>query len=105
MKILIYRLDGEISYDRAVTLGSILRSFTAEQKTKIDALKALNGVGNWEFDSNQRNPLSNYQLEKDENVAVMTYVSEMYSWYAGSVEGDTYFCPENSFQKPIFFLP
>ena len=90
----LYRLDGQISYDRAVALGSILRSFTAEQKTKIDALKALNGVGNWEFDSSQRNPLSNYQLEKVENVAVMTYVSEMYSWYAGSVEADTYFCPE-----------
>ncbi|MGD0695492.1 MAG: hypothetical protein ABSA41_03410 [Terriglobia bacterium] len=30
----------------------------------------------------------------DVNVAVMTYASEMFSWYAGSVEADTYFCPE-----------
>jgi hypothetical protein len=28
------------------------------------------------------------------HVAVMTYASEMFSWYAGSVEADTYFCPE-----------
>jgi len=28
------------------------------------------------------------------NVAVMTYVSEMFAWYAGSLEADTYFCPE-----------
>jgi len=28
------------------------------------------------------------------NVAVMTYASEMFSWYAGSLEADTYFCPE-----------
>ena len=28
------------------------------------------------------------------HVAVMTYASEMFSWYAGSVEADVYFCPE-----------
>ena len=28
------------------------------------------------------------------NVAYMTYASEFFSWYAGSVEADTYFCPE-----------
>ena len=24
----------------------------------------------------------------------MTYASEMFSWYAGNVEADVYFCPE-----------
>jgi sugar lactone lactonase YvrE len=90
----LYRLDGQISYDRAVALGNILRGFSSDQKSQIDTLKTLNGVGNWDFDNSQRNPLSGYALERDENVAVMTYASEMYSWYAGSVEGDTYFCPE-----------
>jgi Spy/CpxP family protein refolding chaperone len=28
------------------------------------------------------------------NVAYMTYASEYFSWTAGSVEADTYFCPE-----------
>ena len=28
------------------------------------------------------------------NVAYMTYASEFFSWYAGSVEADTYICPE-----------
>ena len=28
------------------------------------------------------------------NVAMMTYASEMFAWYAGSLEADTYFCPE-----------
>ena len=28
------------------------------------------------------------------NVAVMTYASEMYGWYAGTVVSDVYFCPE-----------
>jgi hypothetical protein len=30
----------------------------------------------------------------DVHVAMMTYASEFFSWYAGSVESDTYFCPE-----------
>ena len=39
------------------------------------------------------------QIEKqgfthEEHVALMTYASEFFSWYAGSVEADTYFCPE-----------
>jgi len=90
----LYRVDGEISYGRAKALGSILRSFTIEQKARLDALKKLNGVGNWTWNSRQRNPAENLRLEKEVNVAVMTYASEMYSWYAGSVEADTYFCPE-----------
>jgi hypothetical protein len=30
----------------------------------------------------------------DANVAVMTFASEIYSWWAGSVTTDVYFCPE-----------
>ena len=33
-------------------------------------------------------------LGRDEKVAVMTYAGDLFSWYAGSVEADTYFCPE-----------
>jgi Spy/CpxP family protein refolding chaperone len=33
-------------------------------------------------------------MPRDVNVAMMTYASEMFSWYAGSLEADTYFCPE-----------
>ncbi|MEI8387327.1 MAG: Spy/CpxP family protein refolding chaperone, partial [Verrucomicrobiota bacterium] len=32
--------------------------------------------------------------EKMVNVAYMTFASEFFSWYAGSVKADTYFCPE-----------
>jgi|GEM_PF-755432 len=90
----LYRLDGQISYARAETLGHILRNLSAEQQAALDALIALNGIGNW--DSSAIDPLQQLypQLSRDEHVAVMTYASEMYSWYAGSVEADTYFCPE-----------
>ena len=88
----LYRLDGQISFQRARVLGGILRSCTPEQKAALDALTALNGVGNW--DDTLNDPLAGLGLDKEVNVAVMTYASEMYSWYAGSVEADTYFCPE-----------
>jgi len=88
----LYRVDAQISYNRAKLMGSIIRSLTAAQKAKLDALKALRGVGNW--DRTLSDPLRGLNLSQDVNVAVMTYASEMYSWYAGSVEADTYFCPE-----------
>lgn len=90
----LYRLDGQISYDRAETLGRILRNLTSEQQTALESLKALNGIDNW--DKNKEDPLRELypNLSHDEHVAVMTYASEIYSWYAGSVTADTYFCPE-----------
>lgn len=88
----LYKLDGQISYDRAQLFGTIVNSLSSAQKTKLEALKALNGIGNW--NKNLSNPLDQYGLQKDVNVAVMTYASEMYAWYAGSVTADTYFCPE-----------
>jgi len=88
----LYRIDGQISYDRAKLFGTVVGSFSNEQKAKMDALKALNGVGNW--DSSLSNPLEELNLSHDVNVAVMTYASEMYAWYAGSVTSDVYFCPE-----------
>ena len=88
----LYQIDGEISYDRAELLGGIIRSLTTEQKAALDRLKGLGGIGNW--DRTLADPMDGLQLERDVKVAVMTYASEMYSWYAGSVVADTYFCPE-----------
>ena len=88
----LYRIDGLISYDRAKLFGTVVNSFSSVQKAKMDALKALNGIGNW--DSSLSNPLEGLNLPQDVNVAVMTYASEMYAWYAGSVTSDVYFCPE-----------
>ncbi len=90
----LYQLDGQISYDRAVTLGYILRNLSTAQKTALASLKALNGIDNWDKTKTDRLKQLYPDLSRDENVAVMTYTSEMYSWYAGSIEADTYFCPE-----------
>lgn len=87
-----YRIDGQISYDRAKLFGEIVNSLSTSQKAAFDALKSLNGIGNW--DSTLENPLEGLSLQRDISVAVMTYASEMYAWYAGSVTSDVYFCPE-----------
>jgi Raf kinase inhibitor-like YbhB/YbcL family protein len=88
----LYRLDGRISYSRARLMGGILHSLTTEQKSALAALKALNGVGNW--NRTLPDPLQSLHLAPGVGVAVMTYASEMYAWYAGSVTADVYFCPE-----------
>ncbi len=88
----LYEIDGQISYNRARLMGSILNSLSSNQRKALAGLKALDGVGNW--DTTLTDPLQDRQMEQDVKVAVMTYASEMYSWYAGSVDADVYFCPE-----------
>ena len=88
----LYKIDGQISYDRAELFGEIVKSLSSVQIAKLNSLKALNGIGNW--DSTLTNPLEGLNLDKDISVAVMTYGSEFYSWFAGTVTSDVYFCPE-----------
>jgi len=88
----LYRIDGLISYNRAQLFGKVINSMTTAQKTKLDALRKLNGIGHW--NASLLNPLDGLNLQQDVNVAVMTYASEMYAWYAGTVKSDVYFCPE-----------
>ncbi len=88
----LYKLDGRISFKRAKLFGEVINSMTSTQKAQMDALKQLNGVGNW--NKTLTDPLRGMNLAHDINVAVMTYASEMYSWYAGNVTADVYFCPE-----------
>jgi hypothetical protein len=88
----LYRIDGRISYDRAELFGEVINSLSTAQRAQLDALKKLGGIGNW--NSSISNPLEGYNLPQDVSVAVMTYASEIYAWYAGSVTSDVYFCPE-----------
>ncbi len=88
----LYDIDGQISYSRARLMGSILASLTSTQRAALSALKTLGGVGHW--NATLSDPLQGLHLSQDANVAVMTYASEMYAWYAGSVDADVYFCPE-----------
>jgi len=86
----LYAMNGRLAYERARVMGSVIRSFTQQQKAMLAELK---------FGDSRTWPELPEQLEKrtmshEVDVAMMTYASEMFAWYAGSLEADTYFCPE-----------
>jgi hypothetical protein len=89
----LYLVDGQISFDRAALYASILRGLTPAQKSYLDAMK-VKGWSSWPnvTDEQVRPRLSG--LPQGTGVAVMTYASDLFSWYAGSVDADVYFCPE-----------
>lgn len=88
----LYKIDGEISYKRAELFGKVIGTLTSSQGEKLKELRNLAGVGNWPSDLPDK--LKDLNLDRDVNVAVMTFASEIYSWWAGSVTADVYFCPE-----------
>ena len=86
----LYLIDAEISMQRAKLFGDIIRSLDDEQIEFLDAM-VEGGFDSWTPRDDQVDKKS---LSHDEHVLVMTYASEMFGWYAGNVEADTYFCPE-----------
>jgi Raf kinase inhibitor-like YbhB/YbcL family protein len=86
----LYQLDGEISYARAELMGKIISNLSTDQKTYFDAMKGK-GMKEW---PDVEEPADIKGLDRDVKVAVMTYAADLYSWYAGSVDADVYFCPE-----------
>ena len=87
----LYSLDADLSYNRAVVVGGIINSLTDDQKAYF-AKMDFNNSATWPDvaeDSSIKTSLTNTQF-----VAVMTYASEMFSWYKGSLSADVYYCPE-----------
>jgi hypothetical protein len=71
-------------------MGAVIHGLSDQQKAALAKLK---------FGDSRTWPDLPEQLDKrgmshEVNVAIMTYASEMFAWYAGSLEADTYFCPE-----------
>jgi hypothetical protein len=89
----LYLIDGQIAFDRALLYAGIISSLDATQKAYLDAMKGK-GWKSWPdvADGQVRSRLSG--LPQGTAVAVMTYASDLFSWYAGSLEADVYFCPE-----------
>jgi Spy/CpxP family protein refolding chaperone len=86
----LYDLDGLLALERAKVMGGIIRGLSDQQKAALAKLK---------FGDSRTWPDLPEQLDKRSmshavNVAIMTHASEMFAWYAGSLEADTYFCPE-----------
>jgi uncharacterized membrane protein len=87
----LYDTDAEMSCGRAVAVGKIIQSFTQEQKAYLAKME-FDDFSTWPDvaeDSALKSGLTNSEF-----VCVMTYASELFSWFKGSVEADAYFCPE-----------
>lgn len=86
----LYELDGKISYERAEVIGKIIRELTATQKKQFEAF-AFNNSATW---PEKPESFDKTILSHRAHVGLMTYASELFSWYKGSLEADIYFCPE-----------
>jgi hypothetical protein len=89
----LYLIDGQISFDRAVLYANIINSLTDTQKAYFGAMKGK-GWSSWPDITDAQINSKMTGLAQGSKVAVMTYASDIYSWYAGSLEADIYFCPE-----------
>jgi hypothetical protein len=89
----LYLIDGQISFDRALLYANILSSMTSAQKAYLDAMKGK-GWTSWPDITDDQVKSKMQGLPQGTSVAVMTYAGDLFSWYAGSLEADVYFCPE-----------
>ncbi len=85
----LYTLDAKISIQRAQLYAEVLKSLDTTQKAYLDGM-VKGGFASWAVLPDQVGS----GVSREESVLVMTYASEMFGWYAGNVEADTYFCPE-----------
>jgi hypothetical protein len=96
----LYIIDGQVSYDRAVLYANVLNSLTTAQKASFEAMKGK-GWASWPDTS--VDPIKSVVEARKaalgsggtvDMVAIYSYASDLFSWYAGSLEADVYFCPE-----------
>ncbi|MDD4652307.1 MAG: hypothetical protein PHQ34_08750, partial [Methanothrix sp.] len=86
----LYDIDASISIERAKVYAGVIRSLNQTQRAYLDRM-ASGGMLSWPV----ADALSVLEGSgKGNSVAMRTYASEMFSWYAGSVDADVYFCPE-----------
>jgi len=87
----LYETDADLSYHRAVVVGAIINSFTDDQKAYLAKMQ-FDDYLTWPDvaeDQTLKQSLNNSQY-----TALMTYASELFSWYKGGLDADVYFCPE-----------
>ena len=90
----IFARDAELSLRRAEAMAQVYRSLTDDQRSYFAKMK-FGDFDSWPpLDQRDRPQERSRGRSKLHNVAYMTYVSEFFSWTAGSVEADAYFCPE-----------
>jgi uncharacterized membrane protein len=89
----LYLIDGQIAFDRAMLYASIYSSMTSAQINYLAAMKGK-GFNSWPNITGDQIASKMNNLPLGTATLVMTYASDIFSWYAGSLDADVYFCPE-----------
>jgi len=91
-----WTLDGELAIERAKTYGEIILSFTTDQKNYFNTKIKEKGMIDWPNEIIDIKITDNYTniIKQELKTAIMTFASDILSWYIGSQEADIYFCPE-----------
>jgi Spy/CpxP family protein refolding chaperone len=90
----IFAKDAEMSYRRAEVMAKVYLSMNDAQKAAFAKMK-FGDYSSWaDVDEEAAKQSTRDHREPFYNIAYMTYLSEYFSWTAGSVDADTYFCPE-----------
>lgn len=89
----IFERDAKLSLRRAEVMAEVHASLDADQKAYFGKMK-FGDFNTWPAIDERDKLKRGRGKSRLFNVAYMTYASEFFSWTAGSVEADTYFCPE-----------
>lgn len=89
----LYLIDGQIAFDRAYLYSEIYKSFTDAQREYLNEMKGK-GWMSWQDITESQLAAKFASLSPGTKTLVMTYAADIFSWYAGSIEADIYFCPE-----------
>jgi hypothetical protein len=72
-------------------MGAIIASLSADQQAWLQTNMLGKGMLSWPAVTE---PADMQGLERAVKEALMTYAGDLFSWYAGSLDADVYFCPE-----------
>jgi hypothetical protein len=89
----IFERDAELSIRRAEVMAEVYASLSEQQKAYLGQMQ-FGDFNTWPERDERDNKTRGKGKSKLFSVAYMTYASEFFSWTAGSIEADTYFCPE-----------
>ena len=89
----LYLIDGQLAFDRAMLYVNIYNSMTPTQIAYLQAMKGK-GFNEWPNITDAQITSQMGHLPQGTATLVMTYASDIFSWYEGSLYADVYFCPE-----------
>ena len=89
----LYIIDGQISFDRAFVYAQVLASMDSTQIAYLDTM-AQGGFNSWPDISKDDVSDKFDSLSPEGRSTIMGYAGDLFTWHAGSVIADVYFCPE-----------